>query len=193
VQCALGTLAPGASATIEVVVRPSGPGTLTNTARVSGALPDPVASNDAATAVVQAAAPSPLVTVTALAPTRVKVKIGAGKRARTKTESGLLLQFSDALAGTGNAAAYHLLSGTTRKGVTTFHTPVPLTVFSFTPSSVTLLPRRKLKASLPEQLRVTTTELTDALGRPLKGGQSFTVTFGKKTVTSAAVDRGETR
>jgi uncharacterized repeat protein (TIGR01451 family) len=186
VQCTIGTLAPGASATIQVVVRPSGPGTLTNTARVSGSLTDPVAKNDAATAVVQASAPSPLVTVTALGPTKVKVKLGAGKRARTKAETGLLLQFSDALSGTGNPAAYHLLTGTTRKGVTTFRTPVPLAVFSFTPSTVTLLPGRKLKASLPEQLHVVATDLTDALGRPLKGGQSFSVTFGNKTVTSAA-------
>jgi uncharacterized repeat protein (TIGR01451 family) len=50
VQCSLGTLAPGASATVSVVVRPTAPGSLTNTARVTGALLDPAPSNDVATA-----------------------------------------------------------------------------------------------------------------------------------------------
>jgi uncharacterized repeat protein (TIGR01451 family) len=50
VLCSLGTLAPGASATIRVVVRPMAPGPVTDTARVAGALFDPVASDNLATA-----------------------------------------------------------------------------------------------------------------------------------------------
>jgi hypothetical protein len=60
-------------------------------------------------------------------------------------------------------------------------------VFNATPMSVTLLPKGKLNLSLPERLRVVAADLTDAFGRPLKGGQSFVATFGKKVVTSAAV------
>jgi uncharacterized delta-60 repeat protein/uncharacterized repeat protein (TIGR01451 family) len=60
VQCSLGTLPPGASATIRIVVRPTAPGTLTNTARVSGTLFDPVSSDDVATATVTAVPAGPL-------------------------------------------------------------------------------------------------------------------------------------
>jgi uncharacterized repeat protein (TIGR01451 family) len=188
----VGTLDPGASATLLVVVRPAVAGPLVNTTRVSGDLPDPVASNDVATAtatVVAAENPlPPLVTVVSLQPTMVRVALGTGKRAKTNTETGLLLKFSGALAGTGNVAAYQLLTGKVRKGVTTFHASVPLTVLNSTPTSVTLLPKGKLNLSLPEQLRVVAADLTDAFGRPLEGGQSFVATFGKKVVTSAAVD-----
>jgi uncharacterized repeat protein (TIGR01451 family) len=59
VRCSIGTLGPGASATIRVIVRPTAPGPFTNRARASGALPDPVANNDEATAAVTAVAPSP--------------------------------------------------------------------------------------------------------------------------------------
>ncbi|HKM56831.1 MAG TPA: hypothetical protein VJY33_25725, partial [Isosphaeraceae bacterium] len=129
----------------------------------------------------------PLVTVASLQPTTVRVKVGKGKRAKTKTETGLLLQFSGALAGTGNPAAYHLLTGKTKRGVTTFNKFVPLTVFNSTPSTVTLLPAGKLNLSQPEQLRVTAVDLIDAFGRPLNGGQSSVATFGNKVVTSARV------
>jgi hypothetical protein len=129
----------------------------------------------------------PVVTVKSLEPTKVKVTVGAGKRARTKPETALLLEFSDDLAGTGNAAAYQLLTGKTKKGSTTFHTRVPLTVFDSTPTSVTLLPRHKLKRSLPEQLRLVASDLTDATGRPLQGGQSFAIKFGKNVVTNSVV------
>jgi uncharacterized repeat protein (TIGR01451 family) len=48
--CSLGTLARGASATIRIVVRPTAPGPVTNTARISGALLDLVGSDNVATA-----------------------------------------------------------------------------------------------------------------------------------------------
>ncbi|MFD3537793.1 calcium-binding protein [Streptomyces sp. NPDC058664] len=48
--CALGSLAPGASATVTVTAEPRATGTLTNTATVSGTPQDPVASNNTATA-----------------------------------------------------------------------------------------------------------------------------------------------
>jgi len=110
---------------------------------------------------------------------------GKGKRARTKTESGLLLQFSDALAGTGNQAAYQLFTGKTKRGVTTYNRFMPLHVFKSTPTTVTLLPSRTLNLSVPEQLRVTESDLKDASGRPLDGGQSFTITIGNRIVTGA--------
>ncbi|MER5310815.1 calcium-binding protein [Streptomyces sp. NPDC002773] len=48
--CTLGTLAPGASATVTVTAEPRATGTLTNTADVSGTPQDPTPSNNRATA-----------------------------------------------------------------------------------------------------------------------------------------------
>jgi uncharacterized repeat protein (TIGR01451 family) len=60
VLCSLGTLASGASAMIRVVLRPIAPGPVTNTARVAGALFDPVASDNVATATTLAVPAHPL-------------------------------------------------------------------------------------------------------------------------------------
>jgi uncharacterized repeat protein (TIGR01451 family) len=62
VVCDLGTLAPGAVLTIRVVVRPTATGALTNAARVSSTLYDPMGDNNLASATVTAgrAAASPL-------------------------------------------------------------------------------------------------------------------------------------
>jgi uncharacterized repeat protein (TIGR01451 family) len=49
VTCSLGDLASGASATVTIVIRPGSPGTITNTARVSGNQPDPNLANNSAT------------------------------------------------------------------------------------------------------------------------------------------------
>ena len=49
VDCALGTLAPGASATITITVTPTARGVITNTGRVGSSAPDPDRSNNAAT------------------------------------------------------------------------------------------------------------------------------------------------
>ncbi|MFD9336800.1 calcium-binding protein [Streptomyces sp. NPDC060028] len=49
-NCALGALAPGASATVTVTAEPRATGTLRNTANVSAAQQDPVTSNNTATA-----------------------------------------------------------------------------------------------------------------------------------------------
>jgi hypothetical protein len=54
VLCRLGTLAPGASATVRIVVQPTAPGPVTDIARVSGAVFDPVVSNVVATAIALA-------------------------------------------------------------------------------------------------------------------------------------------
>jgi uncharacterized repeat protein (TIGR01451 family) len=48
VTCALGDLAVGASATITIVIRPTEPGTITNTASVTGNQPDPNNANNSA-------------------------------------------------------------------------------------------------------------------------------------------------
>lgn len=50
VRCNLGPLASGASATVTVVVRPRATGTVSNTATVSSATPDPLTANNSATA-----------------------------------------------------------------------------------------------------------------------------------------------
>ena len=49
VTCSIGDLASGASATVSIVVRPSSPGSITNTASVSGSQPDPNSANNSAT------------------------------------------------------------------------------------------------------------------------------------------------
>ena len=107
----------------------------------------------------------PVVQVQSLKATTVRVSSSKGKRARTTTESALLLQFSGTLTGTGNPFAYQLFTGKTRRGVSTYNKYVPLTVVSFTRTSVTLVPTVKLNLSVPEQLRVTESDLVDAFGR----------------------------
>ncbi|MGZ5474175.1 MAG: DUF11 domain-containing protein, partial [Thermoanaerobaculia bacterium] len=55
VTCAVGTLAAGDSATIEIVVTlPSTPGTVSNTASVASSSTDPAGGNDAATVAIEA-------------------------------------------------------------------------------------------------------------------------------------------
>ncbi|WP_308379999.1 calcium-binding protein [Streptomyces sp. ISL-43] len=49
-NCALGSLAPGASATVSVTTEPRATGTVTNTVNVSAAQPDPATSDNTATA-----------------------------------------------------------------------------------------------------------------------------------------------
>lgn len=60
VTCSLGNLAPAASATVRIVVRPGSAGTITNRARVSGGQPDSNAANnsDTETTTITAAAVS---------------------------------------------------------------------------------------------------------------------------------------
>jgi uncharacterized repeat protein (TIGR01451 family) len=49
ITCSLGDLASGASATVTIVVRPTEPGKITNSAGVSGNQPDPNSANNSAT------------------------------------------------------------------------------------------------------------------------------------------------
>ncbi len=139
--------------------------------------------------------PPPVVTVTSFQPTTVSVTVGKGHRAKMKKETALVIQFSGALAGTGNHGAYKLLSGQTKRGVTTFKTVVPLAsvVYNSTALTVTLIPAGKLNLSKPEQLRITAALLTDAYGRPLDGnydgqpGGNFVGTFKNRGITFAQV------
>ncbi|MGH3951665.1 MAG: DUF11 domain-containing protein [Pseudonocardiaceae bacterium] len=56
VTCGLGDMASGASATVQIVVRPTSTGSLSNTASVSGNQPDPNDANNSATQTTQVAA-----------------------------------------------------------------------------------------------------------------------------------------
>jgi uncharacterized repeat protein (TIGR01451 family) len=60
VSCSVGTIPPGASATILVTVRPTAPGTLVNIASVSGSLLDPQVSDDVAVAAAVVVPAGPL-------------------------------------------------------------------------------------------------------------------------------------
>jgi len=63
VNCQLGTLFPGASATVILTVTPDAAGTLTNTATVSGTQPDPNTANNSATATTTVNAGGPVFSI----------------------------------------------------------------------------------------------------------------------------------
>ena len=137
----------------------------------------------------------PLVTVTSLQLPTIKVKTGTSKKAKTKTETVVQLHLSGPLNGAGNLGAYKLLSGQTKRGVTTFNKVVPLAsaVYNSTALTVTFIPAGKLNLSNPKQLRITAALLTDAYGRPLDGnydgqpGGNFVGTFKNRGITFAQV------
>ncbi len=137
----------------------------------------------------------PPVTVT-LQLTQVKVTTGTGKRAKTTTETGLELIFSGPINGAGNLGAYHVFSGKTKKGVTTFSQPVPLSSVVYNPATriAMVAPRNKLNLAVPEQIQLTAALLTDNYGRPLDGkhsgqpGSNFAANFSNKGIQAAAVD-----
>src|SRR5208337_3356319 len=135
------------------------------------------------------------VIITSLQLPAIKVKTGTGKKAKTKTETVVQLHLSGPLNGAGNLRAYKILSGQTKRGVTTFKTVVPLAsvVYNSTALTVTLIPAGKLNLSKPEQLRITAALLTGAYGRPLDGnydgqpGGNFVATFKNRGITFAQV------
>jgi hypothetical protein len=124
----------------------------------------------------------PLVTITSLQhPT---IKVGTGKKAKKSVV--LQLQFSGPVTGAGDLAAYVLESGKTKKGKTSYSKPVRLTsaVYDYPgapPDTVTLFLGSKLNLSVPEQLTVSSSLITDSFGRSL--GQSYVVQFSNKGVT----------
>jgi hypothetical protein len=97
------------------------------------------------------------------------------------------LHFSAAVNGAGNLGAYRLLTGKTKKGLTTFNKNVPLSSATYDPVAltVTLFTSGKLNLSQPMQVRVTASLLTDGFGRALDGnhdgqpGGDFSANLGK--------------
>jgi hypothetical protein len=90
---------------------------------------------------------------------------------------------------------YHLLSGKTKKGHTTYNKTLALRSATYNPAAhtVTLMPKNKLSAAQPDELIVTGSVLTDTLGRPIDGnhdgqpGGNFEATFKGRSVTIASV------
>ena len=125
---------------------------------------------------------APLVTITSLQhPT---IKVGTGRKA--KKSEVLQIQFSGPVTGAEDLSAYALESGKTKKGKTTYNKPVRLTsaVYDYPgapPNTVTLFLASKLNLSVPEQLTVGSSMITDSFGRSL--GQNFVVQFSNKGVT----------
>jgi hypothetical protein len=181
---------------------------ITNDAKVSSDTSDPVSSNNNASASTNVATtptptptptPSPtstpLVTVKSVQVAQVSVKVGKSKKAKKLTE--LVIQFSGAINGAGNLAAYQLLLSKTKKHVTTFTKPVKLSsaVVGSTPggTSVALILAKKPNLSKPEQLRITGSLLTDSAGRGLDGkhngqpGSNYVAVLLKNTVTPSSV------
>jgi hypothetical protein len=112
------------------------------------------------------------------------IKVPSGKRSTSVTV--LQLQFSVPVNGAGNLADYSLKSGKTKKGVTTYTVPVPLTaaVYNYRNSlytaprnTVTLFLKGKLNLATPERLSIIANSITDSFGRPLA---RHVVTFGNK-------------
>lgn len=122
------------------------------------------------------------------------IKLGTGKRAKKTT--ALVLQLSGALNKTqaSSLAAFHLYSGTVKKGHTAFKKSVPLRLVDYNPAtqSIALIPRSKLDLSRPEELVVTAADLTDSFGEPLDGngdgrpGGNYVAILNGKRVTTAA-------
>jgi VCBS repeat-containing protein len=137
----------------------------------------------------------PPVMITSVQTPTIKVKTGTGKRAKTKSVTVIKLQLSAALNGAGNLRAYHLLTGKTKKGVTTFNKNVSLGSVTYDPVglTVTLFTSGKLNLSQPMQLRVTASLLTDSFGRALDGnhdgqpGGDFAANLGKGGVRILAM------
>ncbi len=127
----------------------------------------------------------------------VKIKTVMGKKVKTTTKTELQLTFSGAINGAGNLGAYHVFAGKTRKGVTTFNTPVRLSSVGYDPMTftATLATKSTLNLAEPEQLQVTGALLTDSFGRPLDGkgngspGSDFVVTFGRNGIQVCASGR----
>jgi hypothetical protein len=120
-----------------------------------------------------------------------QVKVGTGKKAKKTT--GIVVQFTGALdlTPTLSLSAFHLLSGKTKKGHTTYNKTLPLSMATYSASAktITLVPKSKLNQALPEQLTITAALLKDSLGRTLDGnrdgqpGGDFVSTLPKKSIT----------
>jgi hypothetical protein len=122
---------------------------------------------------------------------------GKGKKAMTTSETALEIQFSGAVAGSGNLAPYQLSNVTTKKvkqkAVTTYK-PIRLTsalpASSPMASSVLLLPATKPNLSQTDRLQIVAADLTDAFGHSLDGnndgqpGGNYTTMFSRSGVTS---------
>jgi hypothetical protein len=88
-------------------------------------------------------------------------------------------------------APYHLHSGTTKKGRTTYSKNLPLSsaLSNSSANTVSLIPRRKLNLAKPMQLRITAASLTDTNGRMIDGnhdgppGGDFAANLSKNKVT----------
>jgi hypothetical protein len=141
-----------------------------------------------ATLVIQDNNPYPApIQIASLTTRTVGFKVGTGHRAKFKKETVIDLQFTGAINGAGNLGAYQLLSGKTRRGVTTYNKKVPLASVSYnsTTDVATLFPAGTLDLSQPEELIVTASMLTDAYGRPLDGdddgvpGGNYIAIFGR--------------
>ena len=137
---------------------------------------------------------------------RKKVKVGKGKKAKTKSETALEIQFSGAVAGSGDLAAYELSSVTTKKvkkkAVTSYKSirlTSALPASSLTASSVLVFPATKPNLSQTDRLQIVAADLTDALGRFLDGnddgrpGGNYTVNFSRSGVSRAELSLARIR
>ncbi|MCA1634493.1 MAG: DUF11 domain-containing protein, partial [Acidobacteria bacterium] len=126
VNCALGSLANGASATVSIVVTASTAGTLTNTATVTGIRPDPSAANNSATATTTVSAPAPTFSIN-----------GRVTNASAVGVPGVLVTLSGSQAATTNTDANGDYSFASLAQGGNFTITPSLAGFTFTPSSRT--------------------------------------------------------
>jgi hypothetical protein len=138
--------------------------------------------------------PTPIVTLKSIRGANVRV----GTEHKAKEASAVVLQFSGALnqSKAQNIANYSLLTGTIKKNVLGFNTPVPLASAIYDPAAHTVTLVLQGKHTLPkyEQLTIRSGLLTDSLGRPIDGGHTVVVTVGRlgQVISQAATSEGRT-
>jgi hypothetical protein len=185
----IGALANGARAVVTVVVRPLAPGSFVSSATVSANEPDPAMGDSTSSLTVAA--------VDRTGPTISKVLLPNPKAKTTP----LVLTFNEDLdpARAASLANYRLVTaGRDKKFGTRDDKVVALRSASYNPTArtVTLLPRKKLSASIQYRLMVNGTSaggVTDSAGNLLDGDRDGRVSGNYVAIVRLTRTKGRPR
>jgi uncharacterized repeat protein (TIGR01451 family) len=188
----LGVLASGASATLNVVVRPTVTGTLVSAAGVLSSTPDPTAADNSIATAVESLPPPDTV-----GPTISNVLL-PNPNAKT---TPLVLTFSEDLdfARAANLANYRLVTaGRDKKFGTRDDVVVVLrsATYNAIARTVTLLPRKKLTVSVPYRLTVdgaSASGVADRAGNLLDGDRDGRVSGSYLALVKLVRPKGRRR
>jgi uncharacterized repeat protein (TIGR01451 family) len=118
VSCAIGTLAPGQSTTVTIVVRPTAPGALSNTASVTTTAQDTDTSNNSSTASATVAPPppppAPVLSILTLDPASFRAA-KSGPSVRAAATTGTVLSYTNSQASITTFTVFKRAPGV-RKG-----------------------------------------------------------------------------